>query len=389
MQVVERPKAFTAIVCALRLEYDGYHTGVHVGLRQPGEWPDLGTFFEVSQHVFCAIFAIELICRLVVYRMAYFYSDKLEKFNIFDGAIVVFTCLDLYVISPFLTGESGSDLTVIRAARFLRLLRAMRVVRTFEIFSKLRVLFATVAASFYALMWSMVLLFITMLMAALVLTQFVRPYIDDGGMDDDIVRWMYMHYGTAGRSLWTMFEATFSGGWPNYCRRLVEEVSSMFAWFFAAYVSMVVFAMTRIITALFLKDTLEVASNDAEMMIHEKMREKKRFAAKLLDVFNVADTSGDGRLTWDEFLKFFDDPKIRSYMSTLELDPQECERLFHMLDDGDGCVTADEFVKGAVRLKGSARSQDVISMMRDVNKLGQSMVEMQKSISAMHSKLGK
>jgi len=371
----------------VRLDYQGYMTAVEIGLDEKGKWPDLDMFFEVMQHLFCAIFLIELICRVAVFRLSYFYSEHFEKFNIFDAVIVLFTCIDLYIITPFFAEGNGSDLTVIRAMRFVRLLRAMRVVRTFEIFSKLRVLLSTVVASFYALLWSMVLLFITMLMAALVLTQIINPFIADPQMPGETVEWMFLHYGTAGRSLWTVFEITFSGGWPNYARRLVEEVSVGFAWFFAVYISTVVFAMTRIITALFLKDTLAVAANDAEMMIQEKTREKKAYAAKLLEVFEAADASGDGLITFEEFENFVNDPIVKTYLATLELDANETKNLFCMLDDGDGHVTAEEFVQGAVRLKGVARSQDVVSIMHDFTRMGRHIHALQSSIHELHEKL--
>jgi len=372
----------------VRLEYTGYMTAVEIGLQDPGKWPDLTLFFDVMQHIFCAIFLIELGFRCKVYKLKYFYEHGhgLQKFNIFDATIVLFTCLDLYIISPLINGGNGSDLTVIRVVRFVRLLRALRVVRTFEIFSKLRVLFSTVAASFYALLWSMVLLFITMLMAALILTQIVNPFLTDSGIGPTTISWMYKHYGTAGRSLWTVFEMTFSGGWPAYARTLVEDVHPAFAWFFALYISTVVFAMTRIITALFLKDTLAVAANDAEMMIQEKTREKKAYASKLLDFFNAADTSGDGIITLDEFETFLLDPRVRTYLTTLELDTHETQNLFFMLDDGDGAVTAEEFVKGAIRLKGVARSQDVVSIMHDFTRLHKSIDTLKKQLSGCDNK---
>jgi hypothetical protein len=372
-----------------RLEYDGQLAAVALGLKDPGSAPDWDNFFDVMQHVFCLIFLVELIVRLAVFRTAYFYEDgALQKFNILDCTIVLFTVIDLWVITPLMDGQD-TDLTVIRIVRFARLMRAVRVLRTFEIFSKLRVLFATVAASFYALLWSMILLFLTMLMAALILTQMVNTYLaaPEPTVTEQRIEWMFLHYGTAGRSLWTVFEATMSGGWPNYARPLVEEVSSLFAFFFAAYVSMVIFAMTRIITALFLKDTLEVASNDAEMMINEKTRQKRELAAKLLDLFEMADTSGDGKITWDEFIHFFGDPTIKSYMATLELDMAESQSLFHMLDDGDGQVTAHEFVQGALRLKGTARSQDVVSMMHDFNRQSGLLVETLSKLSRIEAHL--
>jgi len=127
--------------------------------------------------------------------------------------------------------------------------------------------------------------------------------------------------------------------------------------------------MTRIITALFLKDTLQVAANDAEMVIQEKMNEKKAYAKKLMDVFEAADVTGDGKISLEEFEHFLTDPKVKSYLATLELDTHETKTLFSMLDDGDGEVTAEEFIQGAMRLKGGARSQDVISIMHDFNHL--------------------
>lgn len=71
-------------------------------------------------------------------------------------------------------------------------------------------------------------------------------------------------YGTTSRSFYTVFELTFSGGWPNYARNLVEDVHWAYAVFFFVYIIAVTFAMFRIITTLFLRDTLALASNDAE-----------------------------------------------------------------------------------------------------------------------------
>lgn len=40
-----------------------------------------------------------------------------------------------------------------------------------------------------------------------------------------------------------------------------------------------------------------------------------------------------------------------------------------MLDDGDHKISSGEFVRGALRLRGQARSQDVIAVMHDCHKL--------------------
>lgn len=113
---------------------------------------------------------------------------------------------------------------------------------------------------------------------------------------------------------------------PNYARPLVEEVNAGYAAFFAVYIAGVTFAMFRIITALFLKDTLTVASADMEEMIHEKMRDKAAFAQKLLDFFMAADISGDGYLTVEEFDAILQDERVKAYLSILELDTFQTRR---------------------------------------------------------------
>merc|ERR1719506_1759781 len=58
-------------------------------------------------------------------------------------------------------------------------------------------------------------------------------------------------------------------------------------------------------------------------------------------------------------------PAVRHYLSHLDLEVHDAEGLFDLLDDGDGEVTLSEFVSGITRMKGSARSADMVSLMCD------------------------
>jgi len=245
----------------------------------------------------------------------------------------------------------------------------MRVLRAFNIVAPLRVLALTVIASFLPFFWSMLLLFVTILVFGMMMCQLVHPFLSDPALDEDLKAWLYLNYGTAGRCTWTVFEVTFAGSWPALVRPLIEDVSLVFAFVCGAYIALIVFAMTRIITALFLKDTLAVCSRDAELMIQEKLTEKRRFANRLLEFFSEADTSGDGVVSKEEFQHLLENPMVRTFLSTLELDPSESSKLFDMLDDGDGTISPEEFVEGAMRCKGSARAQDVIPILKSLKHL--------------------
>jgi len=263
----------------------------------------------------------------------------------------------------------------------------LRIVRTFEVFAKLRVLVATVVASFFSLFWSLVLLSVIMLMAALVLCHSINLTLLDDSIELDLKLNLFRYFGTPSRSLWTVFEITFGGGWQQHARPLVEEVSFLWAAFFVVYIAGVIFAMFRIITALFIKDTMAVASQDAEAVIREKMKEKARYAQKLHEVFLAADTSGDGFVTRAEFQALLSEDMACAYLASLELDPLSATDLFNLLDDGDGTVSVQEFVRGALRLKGQARSSDVVSIMHDCEKVLQRMSGVEAAVEALGTRV--
>merc|ERR1719487_333546 len=103
-------------------------------------------------------------------------------------------------------------------------------------------------------------------------------------------------------------------------------------------------------------------------MIHEQQNKKKRYIQKLGSVFRAVDMDRSGTLSKDEFNVVMANPKVKTWLQVLELEVHDAEALFRLLDDGDGEVTYDEFLKGVMRLKGQARSIDVVAIMRSGDK---------------------
>jgi hypothetical protein len=162
-----------------------------------------------------------------------------------------------------------------------------------------------------------------------------------------------------------MFEATLSGGWPNYARRAIEVINPAFCVFWLVYVITVIFAVIRVITALFLHATMVAAANDDEMMVMNKMKEKEKLVSKLKHFFSEVDTSGDGFIDREEFAEILEDPRMQAWLHVLELEVYEVAALFNLLDDGNGSISSDEFIGGAMRLKGNARAIDSITIMHE------------------------
>merc|ERR1712241_100935 len=158
----------------------------------------------------------------------------------------------------------------------------------------------------------MVFLGLLVFVAATFMGQTLQTFLVDPALKDRDV--LYARYGTASASTWTMFEATFSGCWPSYIQEVLQ-VHMGYYLFFYLYVTGVIFAVTRIISALFLKDTLQSAANDTDMRVQETMQQRKKYLDKLDELFVLLDVSGDGRLTFDEFLQAVNLKEVQAFFS--------------------------------------------------------------------------
>ncbi|CAJ1382278.1 unnamed protein product [Effrenium voratum] len=141
--------------------------------------------------------------------------------------------------------------------------------------------------------------------------------------------------------------------------------------------------MIRVISAVFLKDTIDAANNDAEHLVAERLRKKtKQYVKKLEAVFRAIDATGDGMITEDRLTDMLSNPLVSTYFQTLDVDVHESGALFHMLDNGDGEVTLDEFIDGIMRCKGPARAIEQVAMRADLKALDTKLSKVIKSLRA-------
>jgi len=73
-------------------------------------------------------------------------------------------------------------------------------------------------------------------------------------------------------------------------------------------------------------------------------------------------------------------PKMKLWMSALDIDTHDLEALFKLLDDGDGQVTIDEFLGGIGRLKGPAKAIDLATVLVNVNKVDAKLEMIEKKL---------
>lgn len=348
-------------------------------VRMYPEWPpdsDRPDFLEEIEYAFLAFYVCETVLRISVLRKEWYFhpEEGIQWGNFLDLVIVLFGLTDL-VIAKFVLpqeGETHFGAVLLRILRVGKIAKTMRLVRVMQLFSQLRSMVETFVASLSSLFWSMVLLLVCMMIAALVLCESIVPLIVDptAGIDLENKEWLLIRYGSFTRAMYTMFEITFSGGWPLLVRPLVDDVSVFFAVPCLIYVVAVVFAALRLITALMVRSTMQVLSSDAATAVLERMEKAAELQDKLLEVFHDADSDGDGRLTMEEFAAILQHKEMRHYMSALGLDIRDARVLFRVLvDDGDGTLSVQEFCDGLAKVKGGPTSADIMHLLHETGKM--------------------
>lgn len=208
------------------------------------------------------------------------------------------------------------------------------------------------------LFWSFCLLTFLQCVAGLVISTLCRGFLQDESVNVELRQEVYLYFGTFSRTILTMFEILFAN-WGPPCRILVENVNEWFSIFFLFYRCVLGFAVLNVVNAVFVQQTMKTASTDEELAFKQKEKDVALYTRKVKSLFQTMDQSGDGAINLEEFAKLVKSPKLKFWMSQLELEYHDLLSLFEFLDNGDGEITLMEFIEGAARLKGSAKALDI------------------------------
>eukprot|EP00746_Dinoflagellata_sp_MGD_P051140 gnl/MRDRNA2_/MRDRNA2_228064_c0_seq1.p1 gnl/MRDRNA2_/MRDRNA2_228064_c0~~gnl/MRDRNA2_/MRDRNA2_228064_c0_seq1.p1 ORF type:complete len:756 (+),score=109.36 gnl/MRDRNA2_/MRDRNA2_228064_c0_seq1:247-2268(+) len=348
---------FNAVCMSASLELEGRRAGESIGLAEPvsSSLQGLDSTIESLDILFTILFTVELSIRLVAFR----YKFIIRAANWLDILVVATSVFEVF-------GAKLVDLTFLRLIRLTRLARLLRIILLSSFCNPLRILMKSIQTGISALFWSFLLLCMIELFAALLMTQMVAEVITDENQDLDMRKFIYKYYGTTSRSALSMFEMTMApGAWGRLGRPLIEEINAAYAWFFVIYVGGVTFAIIRIISALFLRDTLQVANGDEHLMKNEKMKGLRKYSEDIREVFRKADTNGTGDISLEQFQRLMTDPQVMAWLSVLDLNPRNASYIFELFDNGDGRLTLDEFLSGVFRLRGAAQQVDMVLLQRD------------------------
>lgn len=192
-----------------------------------------------------AIFCLEIVAKLVVYRFAFFR----DPWNVFDFVIVGIALV-----------PAGEGLSVLRSLRILRALRLISMV------PQMRTVVQALLSAIPALASVIALLGLVFYVAAVMTTKLYGEAFPE---------W----FGTIGASLFTLFQVVTLESWAMGVVRPVMEVHP-YAWvFFVPFILVVSFAVLNLFIAIIV-NAMESASTTKEEAHHH---ENEAHFAELLD----------------------------------------------------------------------------------------------------------
>eukprot|EP00927_Polykrikos_kofoidii_P002187 TRINITY_DN10857_c0_g1_i1.p1 TRINITY_DN10857_c0_g1~~TRINITY_DN10857_c0_g1_i1.p1 ORF type:complete len:1583 (-),score=353.88 TRINITY_DN10857_c0_g1_i1:39-4787(-) len=311
-------------------------------------------YFLAVDFLFAAIFTGEFGWRFAAYGSDHFFSGAIRHRHIYDTVTVTLTDLDALLRIGWALADTSSTPVAWGFLRLLRLGKFMRICRLLSAVPELKMMVYLISASVQSFMWAIVLMFLMICVMAVYFTEVATKMVRDGlhTRNDVLEQW-----GSVSSSILSLFMA-ISGGddWSVFVATFMADKSYVGTFnivVFSAYVAFMALVTMNLVTGVFVEGAQRLISNDKDAA----------FLAQTQGIFGVTDEDGDMEISWEEFQDLIETQQMSDYFKSCDVNQKAAKGLFRMLDaDQSGTLSVDEFVMGCLRLRGQARSVDLVHL---------------------------
>lgn len=171
------------------------------------------------------------------------------------------------------------------------------------------------------------------------------------------------YWGTSARSMFSLYQLMTSDGWVSSLARPVLAKYPLMIVYFLICLCVTTFGLLNIIVGVIVENTLAAAGRNEAKISRMLEKAHKRALTALRTIFETADKEGNGNMTREEFNKTIKKKYVKERLGLIDIPAGEMHELFSLLDaDDSGTITIDEFQKGCMRMKGAAKSKDMIQL---------------------------
>mmetsp|Transcript_111376 Transcript_111376/g.315295 ORF Transcript_111376/g.315295 Transcript_111376/m.315295 type:complete len:540 (+) Transcript_111376:84-1703(+) len=333
---------------------------------------DKGVIWTVLACVFCFVFVVEVLLKVWYHKWEWVISSP-GNFVTFLVAVLAF--IDAAILHPL--GVQGQlHLRMISLLRIVGLVRLMKIIKLYRGLEELRLVIQGLIDSVMIILWTTILLVIFVYVSAVFLTKQIghndAVYSDyrkvSGGWDNE------EYFGTVGRSMFTLLQTMTLDHWSSDVARHVIANQWYMAIFFVVFMVLSTFGLFNIIVSAIVERMLAAASNNEKRKLVREERTRREELESIQEIFILSDKSNTGHLNLQAFMEACQYREVQSRMKQLELPVADAAKLFTVIDgDGSRSLSIAEFIKGCTKLKGSAKSKDLLAVQAQADSLAQRM----------------
>jgi len=269
--------------------------------------------------------------------------------------------------------------------RLAKLLKLLRIFRVFKAFRELRIMLTTIFGSLKSMIWCMVLTLAITFVFGVAFLQGVTSFLQDlrkspdgvflvdsalleqqlkQDLDVQKLEALLQHFGSVTRSMQALYFAATSGESWAYQASPLWYAGWQYYGLFLFYIGFCLFVVMNSLTALFVDGVFEQSEKDHHMIVQEMLNKRSSFTEKLLTLFKELDADLSGEVSHEEFCGHLADPRLRAFAESLELEVNDLEQFFSILSNGGrNEVDMESFVIGCIKLRGNAKSIDLMDLM--------------------------
>jgi voltage-gated sodium channel len=338
-------------------------------------------FFAIGL-CFTVLFTLELLLRLGGEGFSFFYNSN-WLWNYLDFVIVVSSLFELTVDLMRILGDKNdgasassglASMRILRLVRITRLMRIFRISKLIRLIKALQTLVYSILCTLKSLVWAMLLLILLIYVFGIIITQATTDFLVDT-LPEDAAMWhvVNLYWGNLGSSMFTLFKCISNGVSWDLVVEPLGEISVSLLIIFNMFIVFAYFSVLNVVTGVFCQSAIDAAQHDKDMLIQNHVMHRERYTIKAQNLFakikettSLKSSSNKEFLTLTEFEEALQNWEVQAFFDALEVDATDAWALFKLLDtECTHRVSIGEFIDGCMRVKGSAKSVDMIRLIQD------------------------
>lgn len=232
----------------------------------------------------------------------------------------------------------------------------------------------SILQSLGALSWALLLLLIIMYLFTVFFMQGAIMYMADHPESSVVRTGVGTWYGTLLDAMYTLLAAITGGiDWTEAVEPL-EHISILYRVLWVFYVVFVVIGVMNVLTGIFVERACEMSGLDKDLLIQAEMKRNEAFIVEMKRCFEEADEDNSGKISWEEFKSYMENPRMRAYLATKQLDAYDARSFFDMIRDGQSDeIDIGTFIVNCQRMKGAAKSVDLLAVLHETRETKRTM----------------